>query len=99
MTTITWTISQLERNAADGGVTVAHWAVSAVDGDHSASSYGTAGFNPDPTAIGFVPFQNLTEADVMAWVWDSIDKGEVEASLLQQIEVQKNPPIATGLPW
>ena len=43
----TWTIADLERNVADGGVTVAHWRVTKVDGDHSASAYGTVGFTPD----------------------------------------------------
>jgi hypothetical protein len=39
-----WTIAQLERTTADGGVVVAHWRVTAVDGDYSASAYGTCGF-------------------------------------------------------
>ena len=43
----TWTNANLERNLADGGVTVAHWRVTEVDGDYSASSYGTVGFTPD----------------------------------------------------
>ena len=38
---VTWTISTLERTLADGGVTVAHWRATDVDGDYSASSYGT----------------------------------------------------------
>lgn len=97
--TITWKISQLERNAADGGVTVAHWAASAVEGDCSASSYGTVGFTPDPTAPGFKPYEQLTEADVLAWVWGSVDKDAAEASLLQQIEAQKAPVTLTGTPW
>lgn len=99
MTTITWSISQLDRNAADGGVTVAHWRVTAVDGDHSASAYGTAGFTPDASAAGFVPYASLTEADVLAWVWGSVDKGAAEASLEAQIEAQKNPVTLNGLPW
>jgi hypothetical protein len=96
---ITWKISQLDRNAADGGVTVAHWTVTAVDGDHSASAYSTAGFTPDATAAGFVPYASLTEADVLAWVWGSVDKAAAEASLLQQIEAQKAPVTLTGTPW
>ena len=32
----TWTISTLERELADGGVIVAHWRATAVDGEHSA---------------------------------------------------------------
>jgi hypothetical protein len=96
---ITWKINQLDRNAADGGVTVAHWTVTAVDGDYSASAYSTAGFTPDATAPGFIPYEELTEADVLAWVWGSVDKDAAEASLLQQIEAQKAPITLTGTPW
>jgi hypothetical protein len=99
MTIITWRVAQLDRNAADGGVTVAHWRVTAVDGDHSASAYGTAGFTPDASAAGFVPYASLTEADVLAWVWTSVDKAAAEDSLLQQIEAQKAPVTLTGTPW
>ena len=52
----TWTIANLERNVADGGVTVAHWRVTEVDGDFSASSYGTVGFTPDADADDFVAY-------------------------------------------
>jgi hypothetical protein len=96
---ITWKISQLDRNAADGGVTTAHWTVTAVDGDYSASAYSTAGFTPDPEAPGFVPYEELTEDDVLAWVWDSVDKDAAEESLLKQIDAQKNPVVVSGTPW
>lgn len=99
MTTITWSIGQLDRNAVDGGVTVAHWRVTAEDGDHSASAYGTASFTPDATAPGFQPYETLTEDDVLGWVWGSIDKDAAEASLEDQIEAQKNPVTLNGLPW
>src|SRR5210317_2481613 len=99
----TWTIAQLERNTADGGVTVAHWRVSAEEtvgeNTYSASAYGTCGFTPDATADGFVAFDALTEADVLAWVWDSVDKDATESSLTQKIEANKNPVTTTGTPW
>jgi hypothetical protein len=94
-----WTIAQLERNTSDGGVVVAHWRATATDGDYSASSYGTCGFTPDPTAPDFVPFESLTEADVLAWVYESVDKDSVEASLASQIEDQKAPQTMAGVPW
>ena len=97
--TYNWTIANLEHNVADGGVIVAHWRVSAEDGEYTASAYGTAGFTPDPTAAGFVPYADLTEADVLAWVWGSVDKDEMEANLAQQIEDQKAPKTEAGLPW
>jgi hypothetical protein len=95
----TWTISQLERNTADGGVVVAHWRATLTDGDYSASSYGTCGFTPDPTAPDFVPFESLTEADVLEWVYESVDKDSVEASLAANIEDQKAPQTMAGTPW
>ena len=98
-TTYNWTIAQMEHNVADGGVIVAHWRVSAEDGDYTASAYGSAGFTPDPTAPDFVPYADLTEADVLAWVYASVDKDEMEANLAQQIEDQKAPKTESGLPW
>ena len=98
-TTYTWTIAQLERNTSDGGVTVAHWRVSAVDGDYTASAYGTVGFTPDASAEGFVAFDALTEAEVLAWVQSSVDKDTTEASLAAKIEADKNPTSSTGMPW
>lgn len=97
--TITWSIGQMDRNAANGGVTVAHWNVTAVDGDYSASAYGSAGFTPDASAPDFKPYDQLTQEDVLAWVWGSVDKAAAEESLAQQIEVQKNPVTLNGLPW
>ena len=95
----TWTIAQLERNTSDGGVVVAHWRCEAVDGDYSASSYGTCGFTPDPTDPDYIPYESLTEADVLAWVYESVDKDSVEASLAANIEDQKSPKTVAGVPW
>ena len=94
-----WTIAQLERQTDTGGVVVAHWRVSAVDGDFTASAYGTAGFTPDPESPDFKPFDQLTEADVLAWVWASVDKADTEANLATQIEAQKAPATVAGTPW
>ena len=95
----TWTIAQLERNTSDGGVVVAHWRATLTDGDFSASSYGTCGFTPDPDSEDFVPFDDITEADVLAWVYAALDKDATEASLASQIEDQKAPVSVAGLPW
>ena len=95
----TWTISTLERELSDGGVIVAHWRATAVDGDFSASSYGTVGFTPDPSASGFIAYDSLTEADVIGWVQAEVDQDAIEASLAAKIEADKNPTQAAGVPW
>ena len=99
----TWTIANLERNVADGGVTVAHWRVTESetvgDDTFTASAYGTVGFTPDPDADGFVAYDSLTEEVVMGWVWESVNQEDTEAALTANIEAQKNPVSADGMPW
>ena len=103
----TWTISTLERELSDGGVIVAHWRATATEtvgeGDdavtYSASNYGTVGFTPDASASGLIAYDSLTEADVIGWVQAEVDKDAIEASLAAQIEADKNPTQAAGVPW
>ena len=93
---ITWTISELDRRTSDGFVTTAHWRATAVDGDYSASVYATCGWEDgQPT----VPYADLTEQEVLGWVWESVDKAATEAALTAQIAAQKNPTSAAGVPW
>jgi hypothetical protein len=94
-----WSVAMTEYTKADGGIFTAHWRVSAVDGDFTASSYGTAGFTPDATSPDFKPYDEVTEAEVLGWVWGSVDKDETEANLAAQIDAQKNPVSAAGVPW
>jgi hypothetical protein len=91
-----WTISNLDRRTSDGFVQTAHWQCSGVDGEHSASVYATCSWSEgQPT----VPYASLTEAAVLNWVWESVDKAATEAAVAAQIEAQKNPVSASGLPW
>ena len=95
----TWTISTLERELADGGVVVAHWRATLVDGEHSASSYGTCGFTPDPSDPSFVAYDSITEDMALGWCWAELDKDAIEASLAAKIEADKNPTQGVGVPW
>ena len=94
--TTTWTISNLDSNTADGFVTTAHWQATAVDGEHSASAYATVSWAEGTPAIAYA---NLTEATVLNWVWESVDKTATESALAAQIALLKNPVKATGTPW
>jgi len=97
MTTISWTVDNLDRRTSDGFVEVAHYRCTAVDGDFSASIYSTCGWSEgQPT----VPYDNLTQETVLGWVWDSgVDKTATEAAVTAQIEAQKNPVSESGVPW
>jgi hypothetical protein len=103
-----WQISQMERTLADGGVIVCHWRANASEtvgtGDdavtYSASSYGTAGFTPDPSSADWVAYDDITEDLALSWCFDNgVDKDAIEASLAANIDGQINPTQASGVPW
>jgi len=103
---VTWTISTLERNSTDDGVIVAHWRASdsEVVGDdtHTGSSYGTCGFTPDSSADGYTDYADITEAQAIGWVKDSMGEEGVEAleaSIAAQIEQSKARALVVGTPW
>ena len=76
---------------------VVHYRVNAVDGDYTASTYGTVGYTQE--AESFIPFADLTEATVVGWVKESLGEDTVQESLASQIEAQKAPVTVAGMPW
>ena len=99
--TYTWTIGQTEYETTSGskGIVTLHWRCTAVDGDHSVSSYGTTSHTPDPSDSNFIAYASVTEANAIAWAQAQVDKDATEASLAAGIEKRKNPPTASGVPW
>jgi hypothetical protein len=101
-TTFTWKIAQLERETSDGYVFTAHYTVDAVSEDqvYRSGAYGSIGFErPDGELI---PFADLTEAIVIGWVQEALGEekvAEIEAALQGQLDEQRNPSKAAGLPW
>lgn len=104
----TWIVEQLWVKPSEGSLTdvvvTAAWRCNGTQTSggkqYYGTCYGTASFTaPDPSS--FIPYPNLTEAEVLQWVWDSgIDKVATEASVNQQIANAINPPIITPpLPW
>lgn len=91
-----WNLDTLDRKASNGLVTTAHWRCTATDGEFSSSVYGTVGFEGETPAI---PYADLTKDTVLAWVFDKLNKVEIEANLATQIEALKNPTQESGVPW
>ena len=95
--TTTWVITETNYETATGFITQAHWTATAVDGNYTASSYSTCSWQAGTPTI---PYANVTMAEVLDWCWASgVDKDATEAALAQQIELQKNPVTAAGVPW
>jgi len=104
--TNTWKVAQLDaypeyEGTADVVFTV-HWTASATDGEYIGYSYGSQGLTLDPEAT-FVPYPDLTEAQVIGWVHDAMGEEQVaayEANMAKQIEDAQNPPVINPpLPW
>ena len=95
-----FTISQLDRLTTDGFVTTVHWTATQTDGDYTASTYSTISFPEDGAPT--IPYSDLTEAEVVQWVKESLGEEGVAAidlALANNIALQKAPLVATGTPW
>ena len=97
--THTWTVETVERNLSDGGITVIHWRCTGVDGDHSASNYGTTGHTPNASDSGFIAYDSVTEANCIAWAQAALDKAAIESEIADNIAIQKTPTTGSGTPW
>ena len=99
-TVFTWHIANLERETADGFVFTAHYTVDANDGTYSAGAYGSIGFERPENLI---PFADLQEDLVISWVQQAIGGeekvNEIQAALQAQLDEQRHPSKAAGVPW
>jgi len=93
-----WAIADLSRNVADGKVTTIHWTLSSTDGTYQAGCYGSIGVDGDLT----VQYKDLTADTVIGWVKDHFGAekvAEIEQTMADQLEQQRAPKTATGVPW
>lgn len=104
MTTITWTVTAMDCYPQEGGETDVvfnvHWTCSGVQDTYSGSVYSTCAV-PAPSGSAFTPYPDLTQDQVLGWIWaNGVDKAATEAAVQQQINNQINPPVVTPpLPW
>ena len=86
-----------EHNGHEQVIYNVHWRVEKEDGEYSASSYGTQPLNTEDIQ-NFIPFDEVTSEIVEGWVKDAMGEekvSEIENSLDQQIEKEKNPSSET----
>ena len=88
--TYEWSFPNFETDA-DNKVKTIHWRLTAVDGDNSASMYGSDGETNDQD------FDSMTKEDAIACVLEHSDTTEddMKASLDAQIESQKAPTLTS----
>jgi hypothetical protein len=100
-TTTVWNIAELERILADGVVFTVHYTVNANDGTYSAGAYGSVGLEAPEGNV--IPYADLTPEVVIGWVQEKLGGEEkveeIEAALQAQIDQQRTPTTAAGVPW
>ena len=109
----TWSVNDMTHKDADGGVILVYWScVAASDGDpaYSSTEGGKLRLTYDASASDFIPYADLTEADVLGWVYDSLKEGdetadeakvriETDRTEKAQAKVDRASSQSNGLPW
>lgn len=95
-----WSILNMQRKDNTGFVFWVNYKVSLVDGDYEASNTATTTFAVQEGQ--FVPYDQLTEDQVVGWVQADMGPEQVtfmEAQLQVNIDKQKNATSSGGVPW
>jgi len=107
MTNFQFVISQLncavESEGLPNVINVIHWRYQAtqVDGDKTwfAETYGASSVG-QPNPQNFVPYEDVTEAEVVSWLEEILPMEAMQASLEANIALQITPKEVTlPLPW
>lgn len=98
-----WTIENMKRQVANDLVVEVAYRVVAKDSSLIADHRGKVTLTGDPNSPDFIPFTDLTEAQVIQWVKDSVDVETIEAQvqlvLDAKIAKKEAREVLSGLPW
>jgi len=108
--TNTWSVSNMVHEDSDGGVVTVFWSCVASDGTYSATEGGKLRCEPDPSSGDYIAYADLTEADVLGWVYNSLIEGEETATeAKERIEADRTGKVqgqidraasqSEGIPW
>jgi len=96
MAEFSWKITSLECTPDTKIVRVVYWELTATDSGQSV----TIGSSQNIEQEGdIVPYENLTEADVIGWVQSLVDVTSLQASALSKIAKLAPETVTLPLPW
>jgi len=104
MTTYTTTITQMYTVPNPTGYVVnVQFNVSGTDGTYTANIDGNIQFTPEQGETGFVPYDQLTQDEVIGWINTATNNQEnYYANVQGQINSMITPPVSPSsqpLPW
>ena len=98
MASVTWALANVDYDLSDGFCHTAHWTVQRVDGDYSASSYGSVSLTKPESLTSRT---DLKTADIIADVKSVLGTDrvtEIENGLTLQISEEKTPTQGSFVP-
>lgn len=112
-TTVIWSVLDMVRETSSGGVKEVTWqCVASTDTGENAVEGGKLRCTPDASSDAFIAYEDLTEAVVLGWVYDSlIDEAAEETAAqakarVEAVRVSKAEGLAArtladsrGKPW
>jgi hypothetical protein len=90
-------INQLERLVSNGIVTTVHYGFTVKSNKNSI--YISNSLILTEPEDDYIPFDELTQEDVIGWLADNLDLDEIEANLNARLHELDNPTTAVGIPW
>jgi hypothetical protein len=107
--TYTWKITGLKTkdvtDSKKSAVVQTYWEKRGFDENGNEGMFaGATPFTVDPTDDSgpFIPFDQLTEADVLAWIQSVVVDGyeeHVNLKIQEQIDEKVKPVVDTQMPW
>ena len=101
--THSWKIYNLERTLADGVVNKVTYGCETSNDQFSNRTIDSITITGSTSDEGFIPYENLVEGDILAWVTSSIDTNIFEtansSSISSMVHASASRTIADGLPW
>lgn len=103
---ISWSIKQMVTGTTDSGqsgyVYEVVWDAVGNYNGKTTDRCATVRLNVDPNAENFIPYDELTEAIVLGWVFDALGPdgvSTIEMSITEQLMESGNGLEAPPIPW
>jgi hypothetical protein len=106
--TFTWVIQRMtiapQLDGQTDVVVEAIWACQGVEsannGEYKSSQEGTAYFPVPQQGGSFTPYDQLTQSQVLGWVWQTVSQSETESIVQANLNAAINPVVTIlPLPW
>lgn len=101
--THTWQIINLTRTISDGVVNKIDYGCFSEHEGESTRTISDLEITGSVDEPGFIAYEDLTENDVLGWVYSNVNQSEIEtansASIAAQVIAKAAITEASGIPW